>query len=660
MRRHSPLKFRHWVRVAVTLFLLAAAAHAEDTVVQTSLLGRVESKRIAVGSSIFVKVVVDWKEGRCRLREGDTLEALVVSVEHRTPSSKRERMTVRFLPLTCAGDESREIVPILVAISAKQHQSDTSILDREMLMNAFASSVGSHGTHGTPGGTAHGSDNEGTRAISMNLNRQASLHVGEVRDFPGVSLTLPDLTLEPTAIQSAHEMLFDPEAQFFLVVRTIASHPSAVNIASVPPPAQGTRQSAFPSRIQNPIELESCVESGCKLADLPALHTGGQLEHRLSLRSLGYKPRDNRILLAFAEDAAVRFLGDDQLLVTFNTHPLIERSVADREWRSDPRIIRALVLSAHDGKVLHAEDWRVNQGGPYLWPLERGRVLAIVGDALTIFGPGLKVERQWALPGPLALVRVSPSHNLIVAAIVKERHSPEEHHRLAEFMGPDRMVEEDYDLTVLDGLLHVLGTRPLHAHPDIPAILDSGLLTSDAEPRSRWKVQEIKWDGGHHTVVEVNSPCPLHINSLPTNLILLSGCSPDGSQSWYRIVRRDGKTLLKGATPSTRRVENADAMRAKGVFAVGIAEADRPIDFEQGMYASEFRKLTVSVYSSTNGRRLFATHPLGGSVDRQSFALSEDGDRLAVLSDGNISLYKTGVTSTGVTSQAADAQSSGR
>ena len=647
MRRHRPSRFGHWVRVAASLLLLAAAANAEDTVIQTSLLGRIESKRVAVGSSIFVKVVSDWKEGRCRLREGNTLEGRVVAVERRTPTSKREQMTVRFLPLTCTGDESREIIPILVAIRAKQQQSDTSILDREILMAAFASSVGSHGGHGSNGGTAPPPSNEGARAMTSANNQNASLRAGEVRGYPGVTLTLPKFTVDPTTIQASHELLFDPDAQFFLVVRTIASHPSAVDMASLPPQAPGTRESAASGRKQNPIEMESCVESGCKLADLPALQTGGQLEHRLSLRALGYKPRDNRILLAFGEDAAVRFLGDDQLLVTFNPHPLIERSADDRAWRSDPRIIRALVLSVHDGKVLHAEDWRVNQNGPYLWPLEQGRVLAIVGDTLTIFGPGLKVERQWVLPGPLALVRVSPSRNLIVAAVVKERHSPEEHHRMAEFMGPERMVEEDYDLTVLDGQLNVLGTRQLHAHPDIPAILDSGLLASDAEPRSRWKVQEMNWDGGHHTVVEVNTPCPLHINSLPTNLILLSGCSPDGSQSWYRIVRRDGKTLLKGTTPGTHQIQNAVAVRAKGVFAVGIAEAQRPIDFEQGMYASEFRKLTVSVYSSTSGQRLFATQPLSGSVDRQSFALSENGDRLAVLSGDDISLYKTGIVKTG-------------
>jgi hypothetical protein len=287
-------------------------------------------------------------------------------------------------------------------------------------------------------------------------------------------------------------------------------------------------------------------------------------------------------------------------------------------------------------------------------------VLAALGDTLTISGPGLKVERQWVLPGPLALVRVSPSRNLIVAAVVKERHSPEEHHRLAEFVGPERMVEEDYNLTVLDGQLNVVGTKQMNAAPDISAVLDSGLLISDAVTRSRWKVQEMQWNGKQHTVTEVRSPCPLRIKTLPTNLILLVGCSPDSSHSWYRMIRRDGKTLLNGVPASNGWLEDVDALTAKHVFSVGILEADRPVDFEQGMYASEFQKISVSVYNSKNGQRLYATSPLSGSVDRQSFALSEEGDRLAILSGDDISLYKTGMAKTGAAPQTASTHPSDR
>lgn len=445
-------------------------------------------------------------------------------------------------------------------------------------------------------------------------------------------------------------MLFDPEAQFFLVVRTVASRPSTVNIASAPSLPAATGQSSTPARLLEAADVETCVESGCKLADLPALQNGGQLERRLSLRTLGYKPRGNRVLRSLGEDAAVSFLGENQVLITFNTHALIERSAADKAWNTAPRVIRALVVSAHDEKLLQAQDWRVNQDGQYLWPLESGRVLVAMNDTLTIFGPGLKQERQWVLPGPLAILKVSPSRKLIVAAVVHERHMPEEHRRMAEFMGPGRPVAEDYELTLLDEQLNVFGTKQLNVTPDIPAVLDSGLLVSDPKTGNQWKVSELRWNGQQHTVAEVRSPCPLRISSLPTNLILLTGCSADGMHSWYRVVRRDGKSLLNGATKSNGWLENAVALTAKQLFAIGIVEAGRRVDFEEGMYASEFQKLSVSVYSSASGQRLYAAQSLNGSPSRQSFALSENGDQLAVLSDGEISLYKTGIKSAGAPS----------
>jgi hypothetical protein len=532
------------VFTALSLFFFAAAALGEDSVIQTSLLGRVESKRIAVGSSIFVRVVSDWQQGKCRLRDGDTLEARVVSAEHRTPASRHERMELRFLPLTCAGDESREIVPILVAIQSKPHTSDTSMLDRAYLMTAFSQMVGAEGMGGAA--TTPGQQNTGGRSMTSGPGSEQALRVGDVRGFPGVSLALPTVTLDPTGILSTHEMLFDPEARFFLVVRTVASHSAAVNVANAPPMPADTKPSSTAVRLQQPVDVQTCVESGCKLADLPALETGGQLERRLSLRSLGYKPRGNRVLRSLGEDAAVSFLGENQVLITFNMHALIERSATDKAWGAAPRIVRALVVSALDGKVLHAEDWRVNQNGPYLWPLKGGRVLVAMGDTLAILGPGLKLERQWVLPGPLAILQISPSRNLIVAAVVHERHTPEEHRRLAEFMGPGRPVAEDYALTILDGQLNVVGTKQMNATPDIPAVLDSGLLVSDPKPRSQWKVSELRWNGQQHTVAEVHSPCPLRIDSLPTNLILLSGCSADSPRRQDALERRHHQQWMAG------------------------------------------------------------------------------------------------------------------
>ena len=629
------------------LLCLYPALPAQVASINTNLLGRIDSKRVAAGSPFFVKSLSDWKQGSCRLRRGDTLEGRVVGVDHRTPGAKREQMQVRFLPQTCAGEERQVIVPILVALQSPQLQSDDSMLDRAALMGAFASMIGaSHQPGGGPPSNSAtspaGRSITGGAGYSAQASQQQFLRMAEVRGFPGMTLSLPTLTTDPTAISASRELLFDPGTRFVLVVRLIATKDSTSNAASVATTKPSSPDKTIATRPprDEPADLDNCVEGGCALAESPALRTDGQLERRLSLAALGYKTRGSRVLRSLAEDAAVRFLGNDQLLVTFDAHRLIHRSPADTDRQNDPRMIRALLVSVSSGKVLHTEDWRVNTDGPYLWPLANGRVLAHVGDTLRVYGEGMAVEKQWTLPGSLASVHVAPSRNLLVAVVIHERHTAEQHRRLQEFLGPDRAVEEDYDLTILDSRLAVVGSKQMAADPQVSEILDSGLLLGDPGTRQRWKVREIAWDSKQHDIVQVHSSCPLRIGTLPTNLILLVGCTADASHSWYKVVRTDGKTLLTGTTASNDWLENADALTGGGVFAIGIVEAARPIDFAKGMLASEFQKIAVSVYSTATGRRLYSTQSPNGAVNRQSFALSESGDRLAILSGEDVSLYK--------------------
>ncbi len=365
-----------------------------------------------------------------------------------------------------------------------------------------------------------------------------------------------------------------------------------------------------------------------------------QLERTLSLHAFGFKVRGNRVMQSLAEDAAVRFLGENQLLITFNAHPLIVRSQVESARLASPRIIRALLFSIATGKIVRAEEWRVPDEGPYLWPLDGGRVLANVGGVLTVYGPGLKIERQWAPLGDLHFLRVSPSRHLIVAVVAHERHTPEQHRRLAEFIGPLQPVEEDVDLTLLDGQLNAETTRRLQTWPTLSEVLDTGLIVTERDEQEKWTVNESSWEGRRREILHVVSGCPLRVETLPTNLILVVGCTRDRSRAWYKIVRSTGKTLLTGNVPSDGLVEQADAPTDAGVFAIGIAQASHPVDFEHGIVASDFQNVAVSVYRIKDGHRLFATRSASGAVNRQSFALSQSGDRLAILSGEDISLYR--------------------
>jgi hypothetical protein len=123
-------------------------------------------------------------------------------------------------------------------------------------------------------------------------------------------------------------------------------------------------------------------------------------------------------------------------------------------------------------------------------------------------------------------------------------------------------------------------------------------------------------------------------------MILLIGCSHDQTRAWYKIVRSNGRTLLTGNVPGDGLLEHADAPTGAGVFAIGIAQASHPVDFGQGIVASDFQNVAVSVYRISDGHRLFATRSTSGAVNRQSFALNESGSRLALLSGDAVSLYR--------------------
>jgi hypothetical protein len=636
--------------------LLCPSAMAQQTAITTQVLGRVDSRRSSEGGSFFVKTSAAWKQGRCSIPSGATLEGHIARLQRKgSRGAKREELDLRFLEIGCSGDEAQQIIPILVAMQSPHHDPAEDFVIQQELVGIFshvrkAPASSSNTGGGIAGGGAPSSPIGGNAAgtagslgnYSPSSSTEQPFRLAEARGFPGVRLTPPVLTTDPTTLSSSSQILIDPDTRFRLVLQLV---PRPVS-SQAPDPARAAigipAAEPKPPPAQELVEIENCVETGCALADNSAGTDDSQIERTVSLHAFGFKVRGNRVLWSLAEDAAVRFLGEDQLLITFNAHPLIVRSQDESARLANPRIIRALLFSITTGKIIRAEDWRVPDEGPYLWPLDGGRVLASVGGILAVYGPGLRVERQWSPLGDLPFLRVTPSRHLIVAVVAHERHTPEQHRRLAEFVGPEQRVDEDFDLTLLDSQLNVQNTRRLENWPTLSEVLDTGLIVTERGLQNRWTVSESDWEARRRPIIHVVSGCPLRVETLPANLILLVGCSPDQIATWYKIVRSNGKTLLNGAVPSNGLLEQADAPTDAGVFAIGIAQALHPVDFDQGIVASDFQNVAVSVYRIADGHRLFATRSTSGAINRQSFALSQSGNRLAILSGDNVSLYRIG------------------
>jgi hypothetical protein len=286
-------------------------------------------------------------------------------------------------------------------------------------------------------------------------------------------------------------------------------------------------------------------------------------------------------------------------------------------------------------------DWLVPDQGAYLWPLDRGRVLVHVGNTLVVYGHDLEEEARWEIQGSLLFVTISPSRTVILAAVKREKYDAATFRRLADFVGSAEAVQEDCDLIALNGQLEQTSSHPLTQIPPQLSLLDSGMVSLVQGPRSLWKVEETYWDQRGKRLAELASGCVPVLQTLPANLLFVSGCQADSRSKWYRILRADGKTLLRGATTNGAIPEFANATPSGNVFAIGVEQAVVDVDWNTGMHIADLETMTVAVYRASDGKRVYATKVHSHAVDRRVFALSDSGERLAVLADDSVRIYRT-------------------
>ena len=104
------------------LELLCASATAQQSAITTQVLGRIDSRRSSEGGSFFVKTTSAWKQGRCSIPGGSTIEGRIAKVRKKGSGVKREELDLRFLEIPCSGDEAQQILPILVAMRSEERR----------------------------------------------------------------------------------------------------------------------------------------------------------------------------------------------------------------------------------------------------------------------------------------------------------------------------------------------------------------------------------------------------------------------------------------------------------------------------------------------------------------------------------------------------------
>jgi hypothetical protein len=599
--------------------------------VQAELIAPLNLRRLKPGAKVFARVTLDWDGLGCTLRTGATLEANVEVADRRKGRSE-SRLALAFTRAQCNGRDLKPMNLLLAAVAeAPAEWSNKPNISLSMPLS-FADNSGS--VNPAMGVVAAGQFSTPQMQLEGIVHRfpmSAKVQPGDVIDIKGMKLGLGTGPNRSSVLTTKNrDVSLDEYTQLLLVPEAL------VYDAAVLTPSAAHQKPVSPPIPEN--DLEVCAPPGC-VVDLPveARELAGSDGSSIAVRPLGYEPRLQQTRIDFGDDDALAWLSRSQLLFAFNPHPLIRRS-----WSANSvalrRLVRAELLDVESRKVIQAVDWEITDTGRYLWPIVGNRILVHVGNKLRVYAADLELKRELPLDGPLDFIRISPDGRIMAIGILRERHSPELHARLRGEMG--REPEEDVDIRILDQEFNTIARASTTSALLPPTLLNEGQVNLFAQPNQHYRLALRKWNGAAVTLARFASLCTPQLSSVAPDLLFLHWCSPANGGGEYRVLRSDGKAVLRGESGLHDTGEEVTGSLDPGLFAIKVVHAATEllpgVEFKLTDLVSE----EVRVYRAADGKRLTALRVDEPSGSHGSFAVSPEG-HLAVLSQSKIQIVPT-------------------
>jgi hypothetical protein len=609
--------------------------------VQAELITDMQARLLKAGSTVYARVTVDWRDATCILNKGAILEGHVLSVVPHIKPAKGSEVSLDFSRAQCGEQQMTAFKLLLVALAAPPQNNDLGVLT-----DSFPVSTRGEG----------GVASLNSMRVGVNFNFQLeepvfqfpqvkNMRMGYVGGIHGLKLDVGAGQNNSSVMTSKdHDVSLEKHTLLLLVpsqgtfpiatassgaVRPVSADTSRASTSSTPD------VSAHPVQLVDDIDL--CAPPQCS----EALPSGdaidvGNATASISINQLGYAPRSQRQMNTFDHDETLAYLGSRELLVAFNPHKLLTRHTLGRS-ESTVRVIRAAVVDTATHQVTHTVDWELPDNRQYLWPLAEGRVLVHVGSELRVYGEGLKIENRISLDGPLAFVRVTPDGSFLAVGVIHERHTPELHAQLRDSVEGE--PEEDINILVLNRKFETIGKSTARSGLMEPTLLNEGQAKLQALPNMRYRISMLAWDNQTKIVTRFDSSCTPELSSIAPDLIFLVSCDKQSQGREYRVLRPDGKLVLKGNSTLNELGHAATGIADHDAFVVKTVQSTLPATPGVIFRADQFSSEELHVYRATDGKRLFGVRVGSPSSSRDGYALSPNGSQLAVLTRDEIAIY---------------------
>jgi hypothetical protein len=581
------------------------------------------------------------------------LEAQVVSVTKHSKASKASQVTLSFTSAQCNKSDLKPFAMTLAAVAFPQEDDSSVTMDMPRSLGSNAPGQGPPSSFRSM--TSTNAD------IWDNMQHWAPVgqvpRVGGVYGIKGIKLSVGTGPQNSSVLTSAdRDVALDKHTVLFLLPQSALAPTSNTESASPKQAASAASSDAIsagggthsadrnavvttPDQPSSPEQenTDSCAPPECSI-DLPvaeAENSSGAMAV-ISILSLGYTSRLQREMPTLNHDETLTYLGPTELLVTFNPHPLVPRHGATNVG-STIRVIRAATVEIETKRVTRIVDWNLPDTKQYLWQLANHHVLVHVGNELRVYGPGLKLEAAISLGGPLSFVRTDPAGKTIAFGVIHERHTPEVHAKLQE--GQEQEPEEDVQIRVLNEKYETVATAASTSGKMPPTLLNEGEVKLLLQRDKRIHVVIHTWDNQWRSLARLNSSCTPQLSSLAPDLLFVVTCDAMTEGREYRVMRTDGKLVLRGESSLAELGHAAAGSESTNEFALKILSSDQPLPPGAVFRLADLEAEQLAVYRAEDGKRLFAVRVIDPSASDGGYDLAPDGNQIAVLARGRIEVY---------------------
>ncbi|WP_419804320.1 hypothetical protein [Terriglobus sp.] len=586
---------------------------------------------------VVLEVRQRWAGPGCTLSSGATVQGHVSEVTRRGKLSPNASFELVLTAADCNGVTSTPVSLLTASVLAPGGGTtgQTGVVEAPPLADSPLAINGGFRSVNTASNLNNYSPRE-------TLVLPGSVQFGDVIHIPNVALSVGtgphggsvvtarkhDLRLERGTV-----MVLVAVEQPGRVVATVANSSGVSGSLSAIPPGPAPTNTVSSVVVPDVTDATEVCSEGCSV--IPAHQAVGETAgtvRSLPLRSLGYAPHDKRLMTEFNRETTVTFLDNSTLLCTFDPHYLREH---DTYGQDGARTVRAVLVDAHSLSVRRVVEWRVRGNGAYLWRAGDGHVLVHMGNSLQLLDSNLRMVHKLRLDGRVAFVTVSPAGDRIAVGTIRERYSEDVHRQLAADLAQE--PEEPVDVRVLDGALQPLAASERSTQTPAPVLDATGELRLTREGAGRWKLSNYEWDRKQTTIATLRSACRPEISVPASGMTFVVGCTSSGAH-WYRMLRRDGRPVLKADSPSDELMQTSDEAAADR-FAVRVVRASHSLSPGQEFSRADLTSEVIGVYRATDGKPVSTITANDFTLGRDTYALSPTGDTVVLAGTKELYFY---------------------